>query len=245
MSPGRSHKPLFEHLAKGRAESVDSGGPSRLPRGDGPSPRAGRVSLSYVGLYGIIAAGVLLAVACWSIGYRVGFGRGEDAWAAGGGGGERTYPVDPLNAGGGDGGTVGVPEKPEERTGGGARPAEAVGRVLTARGPVDRDPRQEGYNYLELATLNRAQVEDAVAFLAGEGVAAIGVLEVDSGGGGANNPVRYRLVSIEVAIPGEQFRVMRAQRLEHEGLIERLGRVWQKEHKGASDFSSPLWKRYP
>lgn len=211
----------------------------------------GRVSLSYVALYGIVAGALLLAVACWSIGYRVGFGRGEDAWVAQeAGGGDRTYPRDPLNGGGAEKPAGrSEPEKPASgtdgaRAGEGAGPASRV-QVLTARGAVDRDPRQEGFNYLELATLNLAQAEDAVAFLAGEGVEAIGVPEVDSRGGGANNPVRYRLVSIEVAIPSEQFRVMRAQRLDHEGLIQRLGRVWQKDHKGASDFGSPLWKRYP
>lgn len=210
------------------------------------------MSLSYVALYGIVAGALLLAVACWSIGYRVGFGRGEDAWAAQeAGSGERTYPRDPLNGGGaetprgGAGADKPVGGSGGTDSGGGAGVQAPRGQVVTARGLAERDPRQEGFNYLELATLSRAQVEDAVVFLAGEGVEAIGVPEVDSRGGGANNPVRYRLVSIEVAIPSEQFRAMRTQRLDHEGLIQRLGRVWQKEHKGASDFGSPLWKRYP
>lgn len=207
----------------------------------------GRVSLSYVGLYGLVAGAVLLAVLCWSVGYRVGYGSGEEAWLRESSGGREDYPVDPLAGAGADVEGRGEPERVMGTdTGGAGEPAGgSAARVLTARGPVDRDPRREGYNYLELATLSGEQARAALAFLAGEGVEAIAVAQVDSAGGGANNPVRYRVVSIEVAIPGEQFRAMRTERLDHEGLIERLGSVWRREQKGASDFASPLWKRYP
>ncbi len=258
MPPGRSHKPLFEHLAKGLDESV----PRRVATGDEISssspahPRAGRVSMTWVALYGMVAGALLLAVGCWSVGYKVGYQAGEDAWLAEEQDANRVFPVDPLGNGGrldvggrpDDGASDGAASVPDDEDGSITPAVPIAGQgsgILSPRGEIDRDPRQDGFNYLELATLSRAQTESALVFLNSEGVSAIAVPVVESGRGSANNPARYRLVSIEVAIPGEQFRAMRTQRLDHERLIQRLGKEWQRERDGASDFAQPLWKRYP
>ncbi len=207
------------------------------------------VRLSLVALYGLIVGAIALAVVSWSVGYRLGHRDGEAAWLEANPGTVREFPVDPLVGGGAlasdgadedtDDGVVGAEDGSDGQGG-----ALSAG-VLSARGVLDRDPRQEGYNYLELATLSEGQAVSAMGFLAGRGVHSIAVPLVENGAGGANNPVRYRLVSIEVAIPGEKFRAMRSARLDHERLIERLGSEWRREHNGASDFARPLWKRYP
>jgi len=246
MRSGRSGKPLFEHLSKGQEEVVDSSGAGC--GGEMPGPVQGGIRLSAVALYGLIAGAVLVSVACWSIGYRVGYGAGESAWLQENPETVRDFPVDPLGGGGvvdepdlSRDGTKGASESETGAPGG----AEGSGGVLSSRGVLDRDPRQAGYNYLELATLSEGQAVSAMGFLAGRGVHAIAVPVVEKGAVGANNPTRYRLVSIEVAIPGAQFRAMQTARLDHERLIERLGREWRRDYNGASDFARPLWKRYP
>lgn len=253
MALGRSQKPLFEHLAKGLDESVPrqvATGEEIAGRGQ-TNPHAGRVSMTWVSLYGLIVGALVLAVGCWSVGYKIGYQAGEDAWLADAREPGRAYSVDPLGSrvDGGPvdevpmlGSTAGRVETPNI---GAAVDGVSVSGILSVRGPIDGDPRQAGMNYLELATLSRAQAESALSFLGVEGVEAIAVPVVESGRSRANNPVRYRLVSIEVAIPGEQFRVMRTQRLDHERQIQRLGKAWQRDKDGASDFAQPLWKRYP
>ncbi len=242
MRSGRSGKPLFEHLSKGQEEAADFSGGVGGVEVAGPVRRGVRLSL--VALYGLIAGSIVVAVVCWSVGYRIGYGAGEAAWLEANPGTVREFPVDPLGGGGAlDSG--GAYEGGDDSVAGAEAGSEGQSGVLSARGELDRDPRQDGYNYLELATLSRGQAESAMGFLADRGVHSIAVPVVEKGAVGANNPTRYRLVSIEVAIPGEKFRAMRAARLDHERLIERLGSEWRREHNGASDFARPLWKRYP
>jgi hypothetical protein len=243
MRSGRSGKPLFEHLSKGEEEPADFLGAGG---GEMPDRVRGGVRLSLVALYGLIAGSIVVAVACWSIGYRIGYGAGEASWLEENPGAVREFPVDPLGGGGAvDGAGADAGGDGGVEVAGALEGAEGRAGVLSVRGELDRDPRQDGYNYLELATLSLKQAESAMGFLADRGVHSIAVPVVENGGGGANNPVRYRLVSIEVAIPGEQFRAMRVARLDHERLIERLGSEWRREYNGVSDFARPLWKRYP
>lgn len=257
--PGRSHKPLFEHLAKDREESLPPvdlprpSAPTREPREPRPAstpPSPGRLTLSYAAIYGFIAAALALAVATWTIGYRLGYGAGEkSAWQT---------DADPIDLP--PPGDLGNPEDNTPAPGSGSStgsrpinngagqpprtgaPATTAG-ILAAEGTLYADPRQPGSNYLELATLTRDQAESAIQFLASRGVPAIGV-PVDSGPGGANNPARYRLVSMKLGIPGEQFRDSAARRRAHEDEIRRLGVEWQTDG-GASNFAKPQWTRFP
>jgi hypothetical protein len=102
------------------------------------------------------------------------------------------------------------------------------------------DPREPGLNYLALATLPQADAEEAVAFLARHGVAAVAV-PVDRGTRRANNP-RYQVFTL-VGITGTQYRGNEPIRQRHEAEIRRLGEQWLREG-GASNFAQPQWTRY-
>jgi hypothetical protein len=99
-------------------------------------------------------------------------------------------------------------------------------------------------NYLALATLPTEQASDAINFMRLNGVTVIGVPVLDSGSNRANNPSRYSLYSLGLAIPGNQWSAMSNQRLEHQQMIRTLGARWQQERRGGSDFSQTNWEKY-
>ena len=116
--------------------------------------------------------------------------------------------------------------------------------IMSPTGFLTDDPREPGLNYLVLATLDTEQAADAIAFMYSHGVRVIGVPEVDSSGSSANNPSRYRLYSLGLAIPGNQWSAMSAQRLQHQQRVADLGSRWQREHRGGSDFSLTNWEKF-
>ncbi len=125
-----------------------------------------------------------------------------------------------------------------------ARPAQAV---MTAQGYKDQDPRIPGHNYLQLATFSAEQAADAILFMNDHDMPIIGVPVVDSRVRAGNNPSRYTLYSVGLAVPGGgQFRAMQSQRNEHVRAIANLGARWQKERQGGSDFaeSKTQWVKY-
>lgn len=249
--PGRSHKPLFEHLTKDREETLPQADTSRqsvVERETRPSatpPVQGRVNISYAAIYGFIAAAIALAVAAWTIGYRLGYTAGEEAAWKGENNPIMLPPAGDLGAGSPDAassdnsGTPSNDTQPPPRT---TAPITTSG-ILSIEGTLYMDPRIPGSNYLELATLTRDQTESAIQFLDTRGVSAIGV-PVDSGSGSANNPARYRLVSLKLGVPSEQFRDSVARRRAHEDEVSRLGAEWQNDG-GASNFAKPQWTRFP
>ena len=115
--------------------------------------------------------------------------------------------------------------------------------VVVAGGTRSVDPRSPGVNYLELATLPADQALDAIDFMASKGVRVVGV-PVDSGGRNANNPDRYRLVSLGLAVPSGQFSTTQTERRDHQRLVATIGAEWKRERRGGSDFSQTLWSRY-
>lgn len=117
--------------------------------------------------------------------------------------------------------------------------------IITAKGLLYGDPRQSGLNYLHLATLQRADAEAAISFLSANGQEAIGV-PVDAGGGGANNPNptgKYVLIALP-GITGEQWSKKMTARTNLEGQTARIGQVWQRDHKGSSNFAKPEWRLF-
>lgn len=245
---------------EGPRERPDRGGGG----GGGGSPR---LSLPLPTLYASFAVVLLLCLLCFLVGYQSGYGRAEGELA--GLGPMEVVPLDPLSEDGGlelpvptprmqPGGNAG-PNTPV-RLGNGSAPSVAPG-VAPGAGPVldsgaepganwvlgldgtrMADPRVEGTNYLELVTLSQAQAEEAIAFLEGNGVSAIGV-PVDRGARGSNNPVRYRIVTLELAIPSGRFSALDGDRRRLEQRLRGLGRAWVAEG-GWSDFRDPLWRRY-
>lgn len=118
--------------------------------------------------------------------------------------------------------------------------------IMSPSGFLDADPRSPGLNYLVLATLSTEQAADAISFMYSNSVSVIGVPVVDSEASRANNPSRYTLYSLGVAIPGNQWSAMSVERIQHQTLIANLGSRWQRERRGASDFSvsKTNWEKF-
>ncbi len=238
-------------------------GPRERPEagggGAGGNGGASRLSVPLPTVYASFAVVLLLCLLCFLVGYQSGYGRAEGELA--GLGPMEVVPLDPLAEDGG----MELPAPLRPRTGGnaggndGSRPAGGSGGapagggtpsagdpganwVLGLDGARMADPRIEGNNYLELVTLSQAQAEEAIAYLAGNEVAAIGV-PVDRGARGSNNPARYRVVTLELAIPSGRFSALDGDRRRLEQRLRDLGRAWVSEG-GWSDFRDPLWRRY-
>lgn len=206
------------------------------PAADADRSRGGgyrRISAPLPTVYALAAFVVVLAIVCFTMGYSIGENSAapasepEEQF-------ERSILADAL--------------REVDATGGGATPSGSTGRTtptpaprngpplyLGASGPINADPRVEGSNYLELALLTSGEAEQAISFLASEGHDAMAAFVPRRG--------RYRLVSLELAVPGERYRAMQSDRQRVEREVERLGRKW-KDAGGPSDFKDPLWRRH-
>ena len=105
------------------------------------------------------------------------------------------------------------------------------------------DPRVSGLNYLYLATLPLEDARRAVNFLRENSVDAHFLL-VDPGSGGANNPGPGAKGRVFV-LPGlarEELGTSRKTNLETE--VVRLGAIWQREHRGSSNFEKHGWEKF-
>ena len=219
---------------------------------DEPAPRDTGILLSTTKFYSLVAIALVLIVAAWAGGYKIGFGDGKDSMSQF----IEDEPVvtppannrpvsEPSTSGQGETGSQQVTETRQPET----RPqATNAGRsandVMTPSGYRAQDPRTEGMNYLVLATLPTEQAADAIDFLYTNGVTVIGVPTLDSRGSSANNPSRYTLYSLGLAIPSNRWSAMSNQRLEHQQMIATLGARWQRERRGGSDFSQTNWEKY-
>ncbi len=138
------------------------------------------------------------------------------------------------------------PRAPVRTDPGAGQPAPAPGptSVLTARGPVASDPREGGLNYLVIASsVVQEEALRVPGFLEEFGIPAIAVPNLDRSGRPANNPPRYTVVVLQ-GVPGNQFSARAEERRRLEQRIAQLGRVWQRERGGSTDFRDPLWSRY-
>lgn len=268
-SPSRPATPPVEDGDAGPAVPTkqtawdSSGGVSRAERSaaamlDGEVVDDSGIRLSSPMFYTLIAVGFALILAAWTIGYQRGNAAGKKAIEPY----VRDQPVvRPTET------TASSPRV--NRPGGGADQPNAMTTptttptatspatsttiptgtarglaVMSPSGFIDTDPREPGLNYLVLATLNTEQAADAISFLYLHSVPVIGVPVVDNRSSGANNPSRYRLYSLGVAIPGNQWSAMSVERSQHQKLIADLGARWQRERRGGSDFSQTNWEKY-
>lgn len=122
-------------------------------------------------------------------------------------------------------------------------PAGAV--ALTARGWLASDPREDGLNYLLLASLNLTESEDAIVFLNENGLETF-ALYVDPSRVRGNNPDPTRPYRLFVSrgITSDEYSKKLTARTSLEGQVARLGPRWQKERKGSSNFAKPDWQKY-
>lgn len=243
--------------APGGVVGPGSAGPSA---GDPEQPKVLVVSLNTVLLAVAIVVGLVVAV--WSLAYRTGQkderGRlpgGDSALLSGElpsqppviddpirPGGSTPTPPRPAQAGRNEG-LLGSPAGADSGAGAGAA---STGRpdLVTPRandGVLSTDPRQPGNNYLELGVLAYRDVAEAIAFLKTHGVdaAAVPLKGVDPAKAKANN-APCLLFLLEGVPSGSYKTSSRVGEMTSE--VRRLGKVFQKEHKGASDFSEPLWR---
>jgi hypothetical protein len=59
----------------------------------------------------------------------------------------------------------------------------------------------------------------------------------------SNNPW-FRLFSLEVPVPSEQFAAMGRERRDHIRRVAQIGQRWRREERGGSDFSSAFYSKY-
>lgn len=124
------------------------------------------------------------------------------------------------------------------------RPATltGTGRVLTLQGFSEKDPRQEGWNYLVLGLLPREDAWAAMQFLAGNGVDtfAVQVDAVDRRLPRGNTSARFQLYASK-GVPSRDFASTQAERDKLKREVARLGAIWKKDHKGSASFSDAFW----
>lgn len=238
-----------------------TGGVSRAERSaaamlDEDTQQETGIHLSVARFYTIVAVALVLIVGAWAGGYQIGYGDGKDEMAQflpdqpvvspqG------SQPNEPANQAASNN-TSGQPSEQPARPQNNTRPSEQASSassrtpsdIMTAEGFRGDDPRTAGMNYLALATLPTEQASDAIGFMRVNGVTVIGVPVLDSRGNSANNPSRYSLYSLGLAIPGNRWSAMSNQRLEHQQMIASLGARWQRERRGGSDFSQTNWEKY-
>lgn len=238
-------------------QALASAGVSRAERSaatmqEDPAQLEGGIHLSMSRVYLVIASFAVVMVIVWAAAYRMGteFGKSQmddlitkplvlppnD-----------TTPIASNNSSNPVTTTNSDPLPSEAVTQPPRSPAKPAQAVMTAQGYQETDPRVPGSNYLQLATLSTEQAADAVIWMSEQGMPVIGVPVVDSSVRAGNNPSRYTLYSLGLAVPGGgQFRAMESQRNEHSRQIATLGAQWMKERRGGSDFSESKtqWVKY-
>jgi hypothetical protein len=100
------------------------------------------------------------------------------------------------------------------------------------------DPRVPGLNYLYLGTLTLKDASAGVDFLKRNGLQAFYV--VDRSRVGGNNPP-CRIYASQGYPGGSRFKETERERSDLVRRVEELGKKWQREEKGPSDFRQPYW----
>ena len=144
-----------------------------------------------------------------------------------------------------------TPTKPEpakttgnlqESTSAGPRPGNAL--CLTSSGWTTVDQREESLNYLHLAYVSQTEAEDAISFLAQNGLDTF-ALYVDPQQVRGNNfsPTRPFKLYASKGITSDEYSKKMTAKTNVEAAVARLGPRWQKERKGSSNFSKPAWEK--
>ncbi|MCC6677676.1 MAG: hypothetical protein IT436_11075 [Phycisphaerales bacterium] len=264
---GRPNRPLFELLRDSAREAparpipplkIDAPIPPRPVREDAAPARAAAarqyIPVSQNAIYIGIAVGLVLLVITYAAGFTVGKNRAgadyrqrlstqtpapgvsEPPISAPGGPTSSNQPANRTqNPPAADPGRAPRPSTP-------VMVPSADGRILSSQGNLAADPRQPGLNYLSLAILNAQDTQAAIAFLSQNGLETIGVPLVDPKASKGNNPPLYQLVAVQ-GITSAEYRDRAPARATLEEAVERLGRAWQKDFKGTSNFAKHGWAK--
>jgi hypothetical protein len=193
-----------------------------------------KITLTASTLWIGLGASILFAIIVYSVVYKLAFGRGESSALRDLKGGapiteplrnDQSIPVNPN--------LVSPPPKTSPLPG----PATPAAPVVNA---PNGDPRVAGFNYLTIASkMDKDTAERAVAFLSDNGVPAFAVAKP----GSAANNGSYTVYALK-GITREMLRARAPERTELEEKVARLGKTWQKEHKGQTDFSKTFWDKF-
>ncbi|GJQ30378.1 MAG: hypothetical protein HBSAPP03_22620 [Phycisphaerae bacterium] len=236
-------KPVVRVELKPQAHGRPAESPPAVSAGSG-----GLVRLSPNAAYIAVAVTAVLVIVAYIVGFKVGTAKEaaraeKDLAAAFGNRPSITEPgtgqPQQPRSGNEPNRTPTQPDTPQGGQPQGNQPLLSTGPILSRLGSIP-DPREPGKNYLSLAILPKVDCESAIRFLAANATDAIAV-PLDSNGNEANNPGpagRYQLFVLPGFLAGE-LRSSAAQALEAK--VARLGPIWQKEHRGSSDFRMPQW----
>jgi hypothetical protein len=110
--------------------------------------------------------------------------------------------------------------------------------------PTLIDPRKPGVNYLHIATLAWKDAHRAVVYLNEHGVAAAAApaKPVDPLEARAKN-LPHVVFAID-GVPSDQYRASAAKRQALEERVRSIGKRWQREEHGPSDFGQPGWSKF-
>lgn len=209
---------------------------------------AGTVRVPVNAIYLAIAALVAMIVLSFAVGSVLSKREAEQAALR-----QVPQPLIVEPAEGGDEGSLGAalpvdptparPSTPPPSPANARRPS-ADASCLLPGGWTSGDPRTPGLNYLLLATLNQTESEDAVAFLAANGLETFALrVETQALKGNNSGPARpYRLYVLK-GITSEEYSRRMTARTNIEAEVARLGPKWQKERRGSSNFAKPAWEK--
>ena len=144
-----------------------------------------------------------------------------------------------------DAGTPNVPLNPQG-TGPGSQPPGVQPDPVPPQADPNplADPRKPGNNYLHIVILPWKDAEKAVAFLNRSGLPAFAVPDkklgpIDPAEARAKN--RNHLVFALESIPSGQYTASERKRQDLIDRVRQIGKKWQREEKGPSDFGEPGW----
>jgi hypothetical protein len=195
------------------------------------------VTLSMFAVWLAIGAAILVVAVLWALAFNSGYKRGEHDTIRDlgqGGGGAVTEPLHkdiPVNP------TLvsPTPQTPPRQAAQVAPPGPATPPATGG------DPRVVGLNYLVIGyKVDKEFAERAGAFLAQNGVQTFAVAKP---GTSANNPGSYTLYALP-GITRDEYRAQAPAKTDLQERIARLGKIWQKDHKGQTDFSRTTWEKF-
>ncbi len=255
MPGGRPGPALFELLRDktgSRSEAAARQAPASTPppAAPAPAPRVSvqpafdlkqRITVSMSSVWIGVGLAILVAIGTYSLVYKTAYSHGErdatrDITKGGGGINEPLHqqPGSPIALN-----PSLVTQSPPKQSPANV-PAAPTGPTP---GSASGDPRVAGFNYLTIASkMDRDTAERAVTFLADNGVKAFAIPVVKTGSG-ANNGPTYTLYALQ-GITRDELRARAPVRTDLEDRVARLGKIWQKEHKGQTDFSKTYWDKF-
>lgn len=211
-----------------RTHAPSAAKPDTKPASTETEPADGSLRLPASTMLIVLAVLIAVVAVTWTIAFRMG-AQNEAAKMVGqfpaapgtpavSGPEPRENPTPPAPA------PLPRPQPPEQKTApGGFEPGQ--------------DQRIPGHNYLYLGTLMERDAAAGTAFLTQNGVPAFYVVDRAKAGGN-NRPCRMYAA---MGVPSDRYSAMQRERDELVRKVEELGRRWQREHRGASDFRQPQW----